>query len=266
MALALPKAETSRGSASSDEGAMGEAAGRPFRQTLIIHPEEPLRLERTPMRLPTKARSKISLLTLLSASVLLGGCSGDSTAPASAKPVASQSRTSPFVPTAAAKALVGVADGEYQFTVDPTVDQAIHLGPNYLSLPANAVCDIASSSYGATHWGEACTPQTAPVTITAIVRNATSDHPSIDFYPAMRFSPDKNVSLYIYVPTGMADFQKKWVMKYCNDSSVCVDESLADTDLRSNADLQNMMVFRRIKHFSGYIIANVVDDVVGLLF
>jgi hypothetical protein len=64
----------------------------------------------------------------------------------------------------------------------------------------------------------------------------------------------------------MADFQKNWVMKYCNDASVCVDESLTDADLRSNADTQNLMVFRRIKHFSGYIVTSLVDDVSSLLF
>ena len=218
------------------------------------------------MRLPMKACSKVSLITLMAASVFLGACSGDATAPAKAKSTASLSRTSPFVPSAAAKALIGVADGTYTFTVDPTVDQSINLGPNYLALPANAICDIATSSYGATHWSETCVPQTQPVTITAVVRNATTDHPSIDFFPAMRFSPDKNVNLYIYVPTGMADFQKNWVMKYCNDASVCVDESLTDADLRSNVDLQNLMVFRRIKHFSGYIVTSLVDDVVPLLF
>jgi hypothetical protein len=216
------------------------------------------------MRMPTMARSKISLLTLLAASAFLGACSGDSTAPASAKPATTQSRISPFVPTMAAKALVGVADGSYEFTVDPTVDQSVNLGPNYLSLPANAICDIATSSYGAAHWNESCAPQTEPVTITAVVRNATSDHPSIDFYPAMRFSPDKNVGLYIYVPTGMEDFQRNWTLKYCNDDSVCVDESIADANLRSNADVANKVVFRRIKHFSGYIVAGIIDDVENL--
>jgi hypothetical protein len=218
------------------------------------------------MRLPTKACSKISLLTLLAGSVLLAGCSGDSTAPVKPSPLASQSRTSPFAPTAAAKALVGVTDGSYQFTVDPTIAQSINLGPNYLSLPAGAICDLGSSSYGSAHWNESCVPQTQPVTITAVVRNATTDHPSIDFYPAMRFSPDKNVGLYIYVPTGMENFQKSWVMKYCNDANLCVDESLADADLRSFADTQNLVVFRRIKHFSGYIIQGLVDDVSGLIF
>jgi hypothetical protein len=222
------------------------------------------------MRMPMMARSK-SFFTLVAAGVLLAGCSGDATAPVAAKsPVLSQVRTSPFVPSTAARSLVGVADGTYEFTVDPTVDQSVDLGPNHLDLPANAICEIATSSYGASHWNEDCSPETAPVHITAIVRNAASDHPSIDFYPAMRFNPAMNVGLYIYVPVGMEDFQKNWVMKYCDDTGTCVDESIADADLRSNADLTNKMVFRRIKHFSGYIIqqgfAEEAGDLVESLF
>jgi len=43
-------------------------------------------------------------------------------------------------------------------------------------------------------------------------------------------------------------------MKYCNAAG-CVDESLTDPDLRSNVDVENKVVFRRIKHFSGYVVA-----------
>jgi hypothetical protein len=217
------------------------------------------------MRLPTMARSTYSLLTLLAAGVLLSGCAGESTAPAPAKAPLSQSRVSPFVPTAAAKSLIGVADGTYEFTIDPTQDQSVNLGPNYLGIPANAICDIATSSYGASHWNESCVPQTDSVHVTAIVRNAASDHPSIDFYPAMRFNPDVQVNLYIYVPTGMDDFQKSWTMKYCNDSAVCVDESITDPDLGSFADKTNMMVFRRIKHFSGYLVSSALGDASDIL-
>jgi hypothetical protein len=213
------------------------------------------------MRLPMKARSKSYALTLVAAGVLLAGCSGESTAPSAAKPTVSRSRVSPFAPTAAAKALIGVADGTYEFTVDPSTDAAVNLGPNYLSIPAGSICDIAGSSYGVGHWNESCDPETASVHITAIVRNAQSDHPSIDFYPALRFSPDKNVNLYIYVPTGMENFQKNWVMRYCaDDSESCVDESLTDTDLGSFADTENKVVFRRIKHFSGYVVDGLVDE------
>jgi len=214
--------------------------------------------------MPMKARSKFSALTLVAAGVMLAGCSGESTAPKAVKTASSQSRVSPFVPTAAAKALIGVTDGSYQFTVDPSQDQSVNLGPNYLSIPANAICDIATSSYGVEHWNETCEPQTEPVQITAVVRDADSDHPSIDFYPAMRFSPDKNVSLFIYVPTGMDSFQKNWIMKYCADgATTCADESLTDADLASYADTDNKVVFRRIKHFSGYLISQIVDNMGG---
>jgi hypothetical protein len=214
------------------------------------------------MRLPMKARSTHYLLTLAAAGVLLAGCSGEATAPATqAKVTASQVRTSPFVPTAAEKALVGVVDGTYMFTVDAQQDQAVHLGPNYLSLPANSICEIGTSSYGAGTWNDSCTPHQGTVTITAVVKNAATDHPSIDFYPAMRFAPAKLVNLYIYVPVGMEDFQRNWNMKYCADgSTVCVDESRIDADLASYADPANKMVFRRIKHFSGYVVITVTEE------
>jgi len=210
--------------------------------------------------MPMMARSKLYLCSMLVAGLLLTGCSSDSTSPKTAAPKLSQSKSSPFVPSAAAKALIGVADGTYEFTIDPTVDQAVNLGPNHLGIPANAICDIATSSYGADHWNESCAPQTEPVRVTAIVRNAASDHPSIDFYPAMRFAPDKSVNLYIYVPVGMDDFQKNWKMKYCNDEMFCADESLTDSDLGSFVDRDNTLVFRRIKHFSGYWVQGYTEE------
>ena len=218
------------------------------------------------MRSPMLARPTYFLLNSLAAMLFLGACSEQSTGPAIAGLELSQERTSPFVPTDAAKALVGVADGTYIFTVDPTQDQAINLGPNHLNIPANAICDIATSTYGASRWNDACATQTAPVEITAIVRNAASDRPSIDFYPAMRFSPEKHVKLHIYVPVDAEAFQKTWVMKYCNDLNVCVDESLNDAALRSFVDSQNKIVFRRIKHFSGYILnSGFLEEPVGAI-
>jgi hypothetical protein len=43
-------------------------------------------------------------------------------------------------------------------------------------------------------------------------------------------------------------------MYYCNETG-CVDEAQMDADLRSNVDVENKVVFRRIKHFSGYVVA-----------
>jgi hypothetical protein len=215
--------------------------------------------------MPTKARSTFIRFTLLAASLSLGACAGDSTAPA-ARTAPAEASVSAFVPSAAARSLVGVSDGTYQFQIDPTRDQAIVLGANFLSLPANSICDISQSSYGAGHWDESCSPEHQRVTITAVVKNASSSHPSIDFYPAMRFSPQANVSLYMYIPAAERKDKNTFVMNYCNDAKVCVDESLMDPSLVTQTDRTNSVVFRRIKHFSGYIVWGLVSDAASLLF
>jgi hypothetical protein len=210
------------------------------------------------MRLPMMARSRVSLVPLLTtvatASLLLAGCAGDATSPSAAQPkTVSAMRTSPFVPTDAQRALVGVADGTYSFTIDPSQAQSLSLGASHLDIPANAVCDLATSSYGVGTWNDACSHQTEAFTVTAVVRNAATDHPSVEFQPALRFSPEANVNLYLYV-TDQATLDASRVMQYCNATG-CVDESLTDPDLRSNVDVENKVVFRRIKHFSGYVVA-----------
>jgi hypothetical protein len=210
------------------------------------------------MRLPMMARSRVSLVPLLTtvatASLLLAGCAGDATSPTAAQPKSTNSfRTSPFVPTDAQRALVGVTDGTYTFTIDPTQTQTLQLGASGLYIPANAVCDLTTSSYGMGTWNDACTPQTAPMTITAVVHNAATDHPSVEFQPALRFNPASQVWLYMSV-TDQATLDNTKVLWYCNETG-CLDESLSDADLTSYVDTKNFMVFRRIKHFSGYVVA-----------
>ncbi|HEX5972522.1 MAG TPA: hypothetical protein VFY85_11385 [Gemmatimonadaceae bacterium] len=210
------------------------------------------------MRLPMMARSRVSLVPLLTtvatASLLLAGCAGDATSPSAAQPkTLSALRTSPFVPTDAQRALVGVADGTYTYEIDPTQAQSLTFGASHLDIPANAVCDLATSSYGVGTWNDSCEPQTQPFTITAVVRNADTDHPSVEFQPALRFNPQSNANLYLYV-TDQATLDNTKVMYYCNETG-CVDEAQTDADLASNVDVENKVVFRRIKHFSGYVVA-----------
>jgi hypothetical protein len=212
------------------------------------------------MRLPMMARYRVSTLTALALSaVLLAGCAGDSIAPS--KVQTSQVRTSPFVPTAAQKALVGVADGVYEFDIDPTKDQTLSFGASRLEIPANAVCHINESTYGSAFWNDECRRQGRRFKITAVIRNAATDHPSVDFEPALRFSPDKNVNLYLYV-TDQATLDASRVVEYC-DADGCVDESIADPSVASSVDLENRVVFRRVKHFSGYILLGLSNMIGG---
>ena len=191
--------------------------------------------------------------------MFLGACSGEVTAPVAAPPRAIEAR-SMFVPSASAKALIGVADGTYAVTFDPSHDQSFSLGPNHLDIPANAVCNLVTSGYGQAYWNHGCSPQTLPVTLTVVIKNAASSNPSVNFYPAMRFNPDKNVRLFMYAPNVSPTDAKNWLMFYCPDLGKCVDESLTDSALTTYIDYSNNVLFRRVKHFSGYTVAERADD------
>jgi hypothetical protein len=205
------------------------------------------------MRTPMQARSTAIRYTLFACAALLGACKGEVTAPSAAAPVKSVEAVSSFVPTAAQKALIGVVDGTYSVTIDPRYNQSLALGPNRLDIPAYSICNLLLSGYGSSTWNNSCTPHTLPVTITVVIKNSQSDKPQIDFFPAMRFNPTKNVQLFMYVPKVSTSDAANWVMKYCNDLGTCVDESTKDLDLVTKVDKQNSVLFRRIKHFSGYL-------------
>ena len=208
------------------------------------------------MRLPTMARSRAkTLIPLVAASLMLAACAEEATAPV-ASTSSTQERTSRFTPTAAQLDLVGVSDGVYTFTFDPSKDQSFDLGPNHLDIPRNAVCDLETTSYGTEYWDDRCSPERDMVTITATISHAKSDHPRIDFQPAMRFNPRTEVVLYLYAKRASKKDAEMLVMKYCSGlHGKCVDESLTDRDLVTQVDRRQNVVFRRIKHFSGYVVA-----------
>lgn len=185
------------------------------------------------------------LATVFAATALLAGCAGEATAPAAQRVAA---------PVYAAKALSGIVDGVYSYTVTPGQDQVLRFGDSYLTLPANSICSL-TSSYGPSEWNSACAAQTLPVTIVATIRNANTNKPSIDFQPAMRFSPDKPVVLTLQV-TNAATLSNMAKLLYCGPfSATCVDESTADATLASQVNKSSNTVSRRIKHFSGYVVA-----------
>ena len=71
--------------------------------------------------------------------------------------------------------------------------------------------------------------------------------------------------MFAYQAVGTDDFAKSWVMKYCNDAGTCVNEAETDLSLGSFIDRENAVVFRRIKHFSGYIVLNILDEALDAL-
>ena len=202
-----------------------------------------------PMKAPALAKRFVATMGVL----LLAACSADVTAPPA--PTAAVSTTSMFVPTESSKAMIGVVDGTYTVMVEPWRDQSFNFGPNHLDIPAGAVCMLGHSGYGSDYWDRPCVGQPRQFMLTVIIRNAATDHPSMDFAPAMRFSPSKTVQLFMYAPHVSQFDAINWKMVYCPNGGACFDESLTDQSLQTQIDYTNNVLFRRVKHFSGYTVA-----------
>lgn len=150
-------------------------------------------------------------------------------------------------------------DGEvaiYTFTIDPRQSHLLTFGAHTLTLPANAVCD-GGAQYGLTFWDAPCTPERSMVTFTAKVRGASKGLPRVEFTPDLRFSPQTDVMLSLHVKGKRWAQAASWRILYCATwgYSGCVDESLLDPSLTTYLDRPAHTVFRRIKHFSGYLVA-----------
>lgn len=209
------------------------------------------------MSMPKPARPRGAIRTLAAAGgmMLLAACADTGTAPSPRTTSRTTERPSDFVPTAAQRQLYGIYDGTYVVTFNPAYSQSFGIGGNRLDIPANAVCALATSGYGSSYWNQSCTPETQSITLTVKVSGALTNHPLVDFQPAMRFNPTKQVMLYMYVPGATQQDARNWVMTYCGTgSSLCVDESKTDPDLTSYVDRSANVVFRRVKHFSGYLV------------
>jgi hypothetical protein len=126
------------------------------------------------------------------------------------------------------------------------------IGNHLLSIPANAICEL-TSGYGPTSWNAPCQPLRGSIVITARVLQDADGQPYVDFQPAMRFAPNKDVMLFMR--EGRSNGKKQLTVKYCNDLGHCIDESLTDASLRWFRVGQTPIIGRRIKHFSGYVVA-----------
>jgi hypothetical protein len=208
------------------------------------------------MHMPTMARARLQFLLLLAgvtgASSGIVGCAGDTTAPAARTPETTQSPAL-LSPTAASHALVGVVDGVYTFTIDPARRQSLSIGSSRLDIPERAICRLTGSGYGPSAWDDECKPERGLVTITAVVRNAQTDHPRIDFEPALRFAPEKVVVLSMTLDEVIRPLDWATIF-YCRTAgtNACVDESIEDPTLTTR--VHGKKVIRRVKHFSGYMV------------
>jgi hypothetical protein len=145
----------------------------------------------------------------------------------------------------------------FQVTIDPRRKNELHFGQYTLSLPAHAVCRLDASGYGPSSFDLPCAVETNPVTIRATVRTDPQGRQHIELQPQMRFNPTTTVVLSMYVGQAALLSADSWRILFCpgGDLQGCVDESLYDASLTTRIDFERGLVYRRIKHFSGYLAA-----------
>jgi hypothetical protein len=169
---------------------------------------------------------------------LVGACSDDSA----------------VAPTAEAPAFVAPANFVkvgYSVTFRVNNEEGVtkKIGQHVINIPANAVCDLLTSGYGQTFWNKPCSPLRGSILVTATVLEGPDGAPYVDFQPAMRFAPNKEVTLFFHDKGG--ELNRQIVVKYCTNLGVCSDESLTDASLKPYRIGRNI-IGRRVKHFSGY--------------
>jgi hypothetical protein len=126
------------------------------------------------------------------------------------------------------------------------------LGDHLITIPANAICDPRTSTYGPTEWKKPCNLMRGTINITATVMRDEAGRPYVDFQPALRFAPDKQVMLFLR--NGRSPEPTKIFVEYCNNAGVCVDESLSDPTFKPFRVGSTSMIGRRLGHFSGYTV------------
>jgi hypothetical protein len=219
----------------------------------------PLHNRSHPMRFRAPALAA-ALLT-----VVLAACQDSATAPRTSDPARSLTGLAdPVEPVR-----VGPAFGDptvtvagrptHTFSLDPRVDNVYktHDGHTIL-IPAGAICRVEKSGYGVRSWELPCEPETRPVVFTIRSALAVDGRPHVDVFPDVRFSPKSLVTIRFDDSTAAATPGAKIV--YCpSGAKACVDESARDRTLQTFRDSVTGQVFRRIKHFSGYLVILDVD-------
>ena len=144
-----------------------------------------------------------------------------------------------------------------------------HVGDFDVVIPAGAVCDPATAKYGAKHWDDDCKPANRSVTVQVTAQRHGQDV-SVDFQPDLRFRPSAGWAViqtraYSGLLTSSSVqqlsltssfFQNFAILYVPTGSSTHIDELLStgDPSMVTHVDLRTGVVWRRVKHFSGYIV------------
>jgi hypothetical protein len=193
----------------------------------------------------------------------LGACSDSTT---SLRQAAPRAPSAPAFDFSAAASALGSTESDFVVNAD---GGSFSLGAYTVSFPGNSVCDPTVSTYGTTEWDKNCAVLSdgQSIKIHATI-SLTSDGLTVDFTPALRFSPSAKVTISTdifasFILANQDYFQKNrkalnaFAILYSPGvGSKAVSDFAADRSVTTHVDLNTGIVWRRVKHFSGYSIVS----------
>ena len=208
-------------------------------------------------RMHASVRGFATLVALFS----IGACSDPTT---SLRRAAPQAPAAPAFDFSATGTALGVSESD--FVVDGG-GGSFSLGAYTVTFSGNSVCDPAVSTYGETEWDKNCTVlgDGQSIKVHATV-SRTSDGIAVDFTPSLRFSPSAKVIVstdvfasYIlenqdYFKTHRSALSAFAILYTPSLGSKGVSDFTTDRSVATHVDLSTGLVWRRVKHFSGYSI------------
>ncbi len=206
------------------------------------------------------------LRTLIAgAAVVVAGCSDSATSPSNPATRGAAPADGPSLNYSAQSRFGGYRSTTFTLTA---AGGTFNVGGLYtVTIPANAVC-VVGSSYGPGTWDSPCATLGAEHSITVTATYGYDNGgPVVDFTPELRFSPGSQVTIStsLYAPVITAahgffnsnpDALRHYAIYYVPTLGARVEVDAAiDPTLVTHVNLTTGLVWRRIKHFSGYNVA-----------
>lgn len=198
-------------------------------------------------------------LLIAGIALIVSGCR-DTVAPPSSTPLATLVPVENLSFSRIVSSTEGANAREIKFSFSRAAGSA-QLGEFTLTWEANSVCERDNSGYGFDVFRKACQAENEDIDMTAKVWTE-GGRTYVDFYPDIRFSPDKNVTLSVIRDEIVGRrLNTRLKLKYniyythrIGDTRFYIDEAWFDPEQRTHYDTVTGQVWREIRHFSGFVI------------
>lgn len=204
-------------------------------------------------------------LLIAGIALIVSGCR-DTVAPPSSEPLATLVPVEDLSFSRIVSRTEGAGATEIKFTFSRAAGSA-QIGEFSLTWEANAVCERDNSGYGWEFFRKACQAENEDIEMTARVWSEDG-RTYVDFYPDIRFSPDKNVTLSVTRDEIIGRrLTRKLKLKYniyythrIANTRYYIDEAWFDPEQQTHFNTSTGLVWREIRHFSGFVIRTGAED------